>query len=119
MPRPSTMTDETKERIRQLAEQGHKPHAIAKLVHRHPATVQWFMYSEGLRVPRQRATARSYVRNGRTVHLFTAEEDRFITARRVAGDRFPAIATAASELFGTQRKPHSIQVRLIMLAGIE
>jgi hypothetical protein len=119
MSRKSKLTDATKERIRDLAASGLNPPAIAALVDEHPSTVQWFMYSDGMRAPSQTDEPSSYMRNGRRVHRFTRAEDAFIEARRIAGDGFPEIARKAAARFGTERKPHSIQVRLIMLANLE
>jgi hypothetical protein len=114
------LTEDDREKIRELAEQGLGPQKISHVVRRHPSTVNWFMYSEGLRAPRPSPdTPSSYLRGGRRVHRFTAAEDALIESLRVDGLAFPEIARRASEQFSTARTPHVIQCRLIMLAARE
>ncbi len=112
------LTEDDKEVIRQFAEQGLGPDRIAKVVKRHPSTVNWFMYRDGLKAARPApATQLTYVRNGYTVYRYTDAEDEFIEKMRTGGAGPTAIARAASERFGTSRTAHGISVRLTMLAG--
>ena len=112
------LTDEDRARIHELAARGMKSGAIAREIKRHPSTVSWFMYSEGLQAPRPTpSTGSSYVRNGRIVRRFSLEEDTFIEALRIQGYSHEAIAEHASKRFSTERSAHVIKCRLIMLAA--
>lgn len=113
------LTDADHERIYQLAERGLGAGIIARELGRHPSAVQWFLYSEGLRAPVQLADGKPsrYMRNGRTVYLYTQEEDAFIEALRIQSFDFHKIAELSSKRFGIERKAHSVQCRLIMLAA--
>lgn len=114
------LTEEDRQKIRELAEQGLGPQKISHVIRRHPSTVSWFMYSDGLRAPgRSPTAASSYFRNGRLVHRFTEAEDALIEALRVDGLSFAEIAARATERFSTNRSAHVIQCRLIMLAARE
>lgn len=114
------LTDEDRTRIHELAAQGFKAFRIARLIKRHPATVHWFMYTQGLTAPSYNPNRpMSYVRNGKTVHLFSPEEDAFIEALRIQDFTFDQIADLASKRFGITRSGHTMQCRLIMLAARE
>lgn len=115
----SVLTEADKERIRELAGEGMRAHRIAKLIGRNGSTVNWFMYSDGLIVPKQIGGARSYIRNGREVHLFTVDEDAFIEHQRRLGSSFVEIAKLHKAAFGIERRPTVIRNRLVMLASIE
>lgn len=112
------LTDGDRERIQELAERGLKAGRVAQLIKRHQSTVYWYMISNGLTTPREPAAKPSaYVRNGRTVRHYSADEDAFIQALRIQNFSCRQIAHAASTRFGTERSEHSIQVRLVMLAA--
>lgn len=113
------LTDKDKARIEQLAAQGMKSATIAKTIRRAKGTVTWYMYTAGLLAPKSASTASSYVRRGRTVHRYTADEDTLITTLRLQNFSLETIADQCSKRFGTNRTPHSIKVRLIMLAARE
>lgn len=112
------LTDDDKARIEALAADGLSPYQIAARIKRHQATVQWFMYANGLKAPTAAPEQpSSYVRSGRVVHRYSAAEDELITTLRSGGLGLTAIARRASEQFGTNRTAHTIHVRLTMLAG--
>lgn len=114
------LTDENRASIHDLAAKGMKAHRIARLIKRHPATVHWFMYTQGLTAPRHNPNRpASYVRNGKTVYLFSPEEDAFIEALRIQDFTFDQIADLANKRFGITRTGHTMQCRLIMLAARE
>jgi len=113
------LTDADRARIHELAERGLKAGRIARIIKRHPSTVQWFMYSQGLSAPASVEKPFSYVRNGRTVHRFTSHEDAFIEALRIQDYSYEEIARNASKRFGTERSAHVVKCRLIMLASRE
>jgi hypothetical protein len=114
------LTDADRERIQELAERGAKAGRIAQIIKRHQSTVYWYMVSNGLTTPRAAPNKpASYVRNGRIVRHFSADEDAFILALRVQGFSFTKIAHAANGRFATERTAHSVQVRIIMLAARE
>ena len=112
-----TVTD--RDRIHELAEKNFSAGRISQIIQKHPSTVQWFMYCQGLAAPKQRETPLMYVRNGVRVHRFTAEEDAFIEALRIQDYSPEEIAKHAAARFGTERKHHSIRCRLKMLAARE
>ena len=114
------LTDADRARIQDLAGEGLKAYRIAREIKRHPATVQWYMYTSGLMAPTHNPNRpTSYVRNGKAVHLFTAEEDAFIEALRIQAYTFDQIAALAGKRFGFARTAHTMQCRLIMLAARE
>lgn len=118
--RRGQLSDADKEQIRELASKGLGPTKIAKQIGRHPSTVNWFTYVEGLRAPTPSPDyPKSYLRNGRRVHRFTREEDEFIERHRADGLTVGEIARAASSRFGTERTGHAISLRLTMLAARE
>lgn len=114
------LTEKDKARIEQLAAQGLRSSTIAKTIRRAKGTVSWYMYTAGLIAPRTApAVSKSYVRRGRTVHRYTADEDTLITTLRLQSFSLETIAEQCTKRFGTDRTPHSIKVRLIMLAARE
>jgi hypothetical protein len=113
------MTNADRQRIEELAAKKFSCGRIAKLINRHPSTVKWFMYCNGLSAPRKLEQPKMYVRGGVRVHRFTDEEDTFIEALRVQHFTPAEIAAAAAARFGTERKHHSIRCRLKMLAARE
>lgn len=115
----SVLTQPDHRRIDELAAQGHNARRIAQLIGRHPSTVHWYMYCNGLSVPKKQETPITYVRNGVRVHRFTDEEDVFIQALRLQDYTPEEIAKHAAARFGTERKHHSIRCRLKMLAARE
>lgn len=102
------------EAVFRLAAKGWKSSRIAREIRKHPSTVRWFMYSNGLTVPRY--GRQPTVRNCRR-RPFSPEEDSFIEQLRGAGVGFAAIASLASERYGHPRSPHTIRCRLVMLAA--
>lgn len=115
----TVMTDSDRQQIEELAERGFTCGRIAQQIRRHPSTVKWFMYCNGLAAPKKLDKPKMYVRAGVRVHLFTDEEDVFIEALRIQGFTPKEIATHAGSRFGTERKHHSIRCRLKMLAARE
>lgn len=115
----TVMTESDHRRIEELAEKKFSVTRIAQLIDRHPSTVQWYMYSNGLRAPKKLEQPMTYMRGSIRVHRFTDEEDVFIEALRIQGFTPAEIASAASNRFGTARKHHSIRCRLKMLAARE
>lgn len=113
------MTPADKVEIERLATTMAKPTAgkIARKINRHPATVNWFMLTHGLVERKPGRAAHSYTRNGRTVHPYTEEHDRFIEALRAQGLVYREIAQRVTAEFGIERNPHSVQVRLVQLAA--
>lgn len=115
----TVMTDADHRRIEELAAKTFTAGRIAQILRRHPSTVQWYMYCNGLLAPRKLEKPITYVRNGVRVHRFTDEEDTFIEALRIQDYTPVEIAAAAAKRFGTERKHHSIRCRLKMLAARE
>lgn len=113
------LTDTDHERIHELAEKQFSVGRIAQVLKRHPSTVNWYMYCNGLRAPKKTDKPMTYVRSGIRVHRFTDDEDVFIEALRVQSFSPEQIARLASARFGTERKHHSIRCRLKMLASRE
>jgi hypothetical protein len=115
------LSDADRDRVTELAEAGFSAKRIGAALGKHPSTVQWCMYSNGLRAPSYGSNpGGSYTRrDGRVVHRFSPAEDQFIEAQRVAGLGLREIARLASARFGTQRTHHTIRCRLVMLAAGE
>jgi hypothetical protein len=113
------LTDADRARIEQLAAAGQKANSIAREIERHPSTVMWFMYTQGLAAPRRHPNRDEYIRRGRVVRPFTPAEDRFIESKRVAGVPIRRIAELANEQFNRERTQHAVHVRLVMLAARE
>lgn len=116
---PGGLSTDDHARIFDLAEnRGWKAHRIARTLQKHPATVQWFMYRQGLAAPVYHGT-KPYMRGGRLVVPFTPEEDAFIEALRVQDFGFSKIADLTNKRFGLDRSFHTIHCRLVMLAARE
>lgn len=114
------LTDADRARIDDLAQRGFSQGRIAQLLKKHPSTVQWYMYTAGLKAPGPAPeTSKVYVRNGVTVRTFSAEEDAFIQALRIQEYSFQEIAELSSKRFNARRTGHSVRCRLIMLAARE
>lgn len=113
------MTRADREQIEDLAAKGLTCGRIAQKIGRHPSTVLWFMYCNGLAAPKKLEKPIMYVRGGVRVHRFTDEEDVFIEALAVQSYTPEEIARHAAARFGTERKHHSIRCRLKMLAARE
>jgi IS30 family transposase len=115
------LSDADRERVTELAEEGLSAKRIGAMLGKHPSTVQWCLYSTGLRAPSYGSTpGGSYTRrDGRVVHRFTPDEDRYIEQLRVRGLGLREIAALASARFGTQRTHHTIRCRLVMRAASE
>lgn len=113
----TVMTDSDRARIDDLAGKKLTCGRIAQLIGRHPSTVKWYMYCNGLSAPAKLEKPIVYVRNGVRVHRFTDAEDTFIQALRIQGFTPFEIACSAAARFGTERKHHSIRCRLKMLAA--
>jgi len=113
------MTAADKAEIERLATTMARPTAgkIARKINRHPATVNWFMLTHGLIERKPGRAPVSYERNGRTVHPYTEEHDRFMEALRAEGLVYREIAQRVTAEFGIARTLHSVQVRLVQLAA--
>lgn len=112
------MSTEEDAAIEEFAAKRWSAGRIALRLNRHPATVAWALYRLGLRAPGP-ASGRTYVRHGKAVRHFSVDEDVYIETLRIAGHRKTAIAKATSARFGTNRSPHTISMRLLMLANRE
>jgi len=113
------LTESDHERIRAMADKGWKAGRIAVVIGKKQCTVYWFMLRNGLVEVDADKNRRDepYMRAGRMVYPYSAEEDAFLEAQRSAGGTFKAIAAAATERFGKPRNHHSIFVRLTILAA--
>jgi IS30 family transposase len=97
------------------------PSKIARRLNRHTATVTWYCITHGL-VERRRPSAplsASYVRNGRRIHRYDAEEDALILAMRVQDFSFVEIARHSNARFNRDRNEHGIRVRCVVLASYD
>lgn len=103
------------EQIDELATRGMGPGQIALKLNRHPGTVNYAMHRLGHRKLTRRSV--SYVRNGVEVKSFSAEEDAFVQALRCQDFTTTEIAELATKRFGHRRSPHTINIRLVMLAS--
>jgi hypothetical protein len=106
-----------RDRIFALAKKGLKGHKIARELRKHPATVRWFMYRNGLLAPKHYGPPT--LRGGKIVKPFTPEEDAFITALRVQSFGPTEIARLTTKRFGHPRTLHVVSQRLVMLAARE
>jgi IS30 family transposase len=96
------------------------PGKVARLLNRHPATIQWQMMLAGLwQRERRYGPNPSYQRGGRTIFHFDVAEDRRLEELRVAGHSIAAIARQLNAEFDRKRSAHSVDVRLKMLAAYE
>lgn len=103
------------EQIAALAERGLGAGQIAIRLNRHPGTVNYAMHRLGYRKLVRRATA--YLRKGVLVKPFSEAEDRLITDLREQGASVCKIADVVTDRFGHRRSPHTVNVRLVMLAS--
>lgn len=116
---PGGLSDADRDQIIALAGKGWNSGRVARRIGKHPSTVQWFMYTHGLRPPRQANTTAPYTRqDGRVVRRFTHDEDDRMQALRRDGKTPTQIAALTSE-FGHPRSMHTVACRLVMLGGLE
>jgi IS30 family transposase len=101
--------------IETLAAKGLKSGRIARRLNRHPATINYAMQRMGLKSPVARTFI--YVRNGVEVRSFDDDEDAMLEEMSVAGATNSDIARACMSRFSRKRSPHTICIRLKMLAA--
>jgi hypothetical protein len=116
---PGGLGEDHHAKIFALHEKGWSCGRIAQHLRKHPGTVNWFLYSHGLKAPRKMAVSRTYTRGGRTVRTFSAEDDAFMEALRVQDYEIAEIARLISARTGHDYGAHSVHNRLIMLAAID
>lgn len=103
-----------------LADRGMGPAEVARRLNRHPATIAWQFIIRGHKEFKPRAAIPdSYKRGSVTVIRFKPEEDAFIEAKRVQGFNCAEICDFVREKFGHRRSPHTILMRLKVLACAE
>lgn len=115
--KPGGLSPEDHERIFSLAEKGLTCGRIAHKLEKHPATVRWFMYRNGLARPSTKHGMPKGRPNAAGRKAYSPEEDAFIVALRAAGTDLRIIAEQVSERFGHKRSRHGVEVRLVMLAA--
>lgn len=115
---PGGLSEADHERIFEMAEKGWKPSRIAQTLSKHPSTVQWFMYRQGLSAPSYGKPAQVR-KDGTVVKPFLPEEDDVILKLRIDGAGPTSIARTMTERFGHKRSMHTIACRLVMLASRE
>ncbi len=116
--KPGGLSEADHAQIFALADQGLKCGPIARRLEKHPATVRWFMYRNGLVQPSTRPGAMPTDRpNSAGRKGYTPAEDAFITGLRVEGVELGEIARRATDQFGHPRSRHGVEVRLTMLAA--
>ena len=114
---PGGLSDAHHARIFEMAERGLKSGPIARAILKHPATVRWFMFRNGLAKVAVRHAMPTDKPNARGRKGYTAAEDAFIVALRADGVDLRVIAARATAEFGHPRSRHGIEVRLVMLAS--
>ncbi len=100
-----------------LVDRGMTCGAIALRMNRHRSTIIHAIARLGLRAPRRRAF--DYVRDGRRVVSFGAEEDTFIRVLRMQGYRLCVISRVVEKRYGHKRSANAISIRLAQLAAAE
>ena len=114
------LSDETKDKIHELHEQGVKAWTIARTLQIHPSSCCWYMWGQGLKTLGNKKPI--YKRGGKTIVPFSAEEDDFILEKRIEGLTPVVIARMHLEKFPHLPHPRSrdtIASRLLMLASDE
>ena len=109
------LSDAERLQIQQLAARGLTAGQIAQRLERHPATINFYMVTHGLRAPVDRT--RAYARGTSAVRTFSADEDAFITVLRCQSYKYREIAAVCAQRFGHRRTPAVIGIRLRMLAS--
>ena len=114
------LSAEEKAAIIRLADsmQTPTPGKIARRLNRHVSTVNWYMIRHGLLERPIKYRAETYTRrDGVIVRPFTAIEDQRLLSLRRDGKVPAEIAAILVDQFGYRRTPHSVQVRLVLLAA--
>lgn len=116
-PRPSRgrLSPTERAQIEAMGAAGLRASTIARRLDRSIMVVNWTLTRLGLRAPLARVHA--YARNGVPVRSFSAEEDAFIEAQRLAGASCASIGRACGERFGHPRSHATISYRLAGLAA--
>jgi hypothetical protein len=121
----STLTETQIDKIIELSAplaggRRRSPRRIAEMLGVSQGAVSWQMYRNGLKIKGKATSTTPRVRkDGTVVRPYSADEDAFITAQRQSGRSYREIASAVQTEFGHYRRPSSVKVRLIMLAGFE
>jgi IS30 family transposase len=115
--RPGGLSEADREQIFALADKGMKCGPIARRIEKHPATVRWFMYRNGLAQPVRRKSIPTAHPDARGRKGYSPEEDAALLEMRSAGIDLRVIAERMTERFGHRRTRHGVEVRLIMLAA--
>ena len=117
---PGGLSEADRERIFDLADRGMKCGPIARRIQKHPCTVRWFMYRNGLVQPTSGRSSMPTDRpNARGAKGYTPVEDAYLLALRTDGLGPTEIARRMTERFGHRRTLHGVMVRLTMLAARE
>lgn len=109
------MTAAEDDQVAELAERGWTAGRIALKLDRHKGTINFAMTRLGLKAPADRQF--KYVRNGRLVRSFSADEDAFILALRAQDYPTTRIAVLVTKRTGHARTAATIGIRLKMLAN--
>ena len=112
------LSDRDREAIFNLADAGLKAWSIARRLRKHPSTVSYFMYRNGLK---QLAAKRRqpFRRGGVLVIPFSEEEDDFIQEKSIDGISASRIAAMMEPRFGVPRSRDAVTSRLMLLASDE
>ena len=115
--KPGGLSDRDREAIFEMAERGLTCGPIARRLSKHPATVRWFMFRNGLVAPSRRSSMPTDHPNRANRKGYAPDEDAFILALRLQSIGLSEIARLATLRFGHPRSAHGISVRLVMLAA--
>lgn len=118
-PNRRQLSPEDVEAILQLAEEGVGELEIARRFGRPRSSIAWHLYRHGYKAARPREAITYRRRDGRVVRRYGPEEDRVLLDLRAQGLSIRAIAAELTKRFGYPRKPHSVRVRLILIAARE
>lgn len=115
--KPGGLSEADHARIFEMAERGLKSGPIARALEKHPATVRWFMYRNGLATVARRHSVPTDKPNANGRKGYSPAEDAFIEELRADGVDLRVIAERATAEFGHKRSRHGIECRLVMLAS--
>jgi IS30 family transposase len=90
---------------------------VARRLNRHPATINWYMLTRGHIERKPGHAPKPYMRAGKMIYPYSAEQDARLEQLRAEGKVFSEIAAILTKEFEIERTCHSVQVRLVQLTA--
>ncbi len=113
------LSEDDQNLIDELVAGGVTETEIGRRIGRSNATVAWYLYRSGQKAaaPAPEVGAIHVRQDGRMLRRWCRAEEEFALAMRKQSHGHVAISKAIKDRFGWDRTPHSIKVRMVMVAA--